>query len=710
MNWLTNEFGASCIALYSDWQYFVLLQERKQLHTSSRLLEFSKEIARAARGLALLPEDIYTRFILLMKKFDGVFAQLDMPCSDGMPSYCWLVEHLERWNNLMNPIGTEMVQVTEDKVCLRTLLQDIKHLKSSVDFSTAVCLLLWVLKQHRCIAFVTLQFEGISSKPVYPLYNALSFQLGYKYIRLISSLNFLDYQTSETFLIKLRNQNQLVHLELGGFRFSDRLGTHLCNLLMDNPCLKEFVLSSVIDDIESANRLFRAISVHTSLRTLKLRFLPLMDPAVCESLISLPLQSSTIKEFSLKINCRYIYLYEALAKNTSLSKLIVTTSVNTIYCLICLASSMAANTTLKSLKIIMGKGVPLGVEHCKLLADVIEKNAGLEELNLKHCSLPYLFARYMSTALGHNRTLKKLEVAGKNMSTDDLNLILKALQRNSTIRQICLGAVDNLTEEGFQRIWLSDSFDRLSVHYTDNAIAPLALAAERGLRLSEVHVTCSQPKAPVLNNVLVNSFETLTSLFLEVRGGLDMPAAKPLSNLFVIGSSLRSVVLGFNTTSEVSQLLMEGLAKNQSISIFELDGWCLDSRAVEALVQMLTKNKSINNLTVRQVSINDLNILNSQIHRGINLNHTLVTLNVLAGYPSKTFVNPSVLPAIRRNERLVNLVSDCIISNNFSGERLLELQRIHSSNALVLKLQEKAECSRDEAVQKVHRALHGLGG
>lgn len=644
-----------------------------------------------------------------MHNFDDGSVQLDMPCSDGISNRCWLIMYLERWNNLINPYGTELVQVTEDKVCIRTLPLDVTETVNVDDFTTAVCLLLWLVRQHRCIAFITLLVDVVSSNFAYPLYDALTFRQGYKCVKIQTSTEFLDARTSEAFLSKLRQQNHLIFLELCGVRISGGPGMHLWNILLDNPSLMEFSLTSVIENIESVKRLFRALSEHGSLTTLTLRLSLQVDPTECECLMFLPLRCPTLREFFLKVNCRLMHLYEALAMNISLSKLVVTTPTTTTNCLLSLALSMNVNTTLKSLQLIMDKGSsPLSFEHCKHLADIIQKNAGLEELDLRGCPLPGTFARRMSTALPQNRTLKRLEVAGKEITPGGLNSIIEALQRNKTIEQINLGVIDDIPADIFRRISRYGELGRLRIHYTDDVIPLLIGRVEQGLALSEADVTSNSSEMQVIGRLckaFLNTSTTLTRLFLTFPGTMDMPAAKSLSVLFALSPSLRSVVLSCKTYREGSKLLINGLAKSQTISNFELDGWCLDRRVVEAVVEMLVQNKSINTLTFRQSARHEVEVLNSCIHLGVNLNQTLLTLNIFVGQPGKRIINYSSLHTLRRNECLVNLVSDCIIHNEVRGQRALDLQHIHSSDALLLRLQEKASCSRDEALQKVQRAL-----
>lgn len=238
------------------------LQQQVPHIRSEQIFAFCKTVADAAGQVPLDAEKLYQEFIPLMLQFDDVAAQLQMTCLHGVAPYCWLIAHIERWNDFITTFGVELVQVSEDKVWLRTLQLDVKKPGNKDDFTVGVCLLEWIITQHHCIERITLQLDVVSSPLAYPLYNALTFHSNYVSVGIQTSVMQPDPRISDIFIAKIRFLCQLQFLQLCGIRVSGTTAVHLSTVLQDNLSLKEFVFTSVVDDVEMTPLLFRALSKH----------------------------------------------------------------------------------------------------------------------------------------------------------------------------------------------------------------------------------------------------------------------------------------------------------------------------------------------------------------------------------------------------------------------------------------------------------------
>lgn len=194
---------------------------------------------------------------------------------------------------------------------------------------------------------------------------------------------------------------------------------------------------------------------------------------------------------------------------------------------------------------------------------------------------------------------------------------------------------------------------------------------------------------------LCNHLDTLVIVvnerMCEERAGL-------LSQFLSWTKTLKSTTLSFPTTEPSTQMLLDGLSSNTSISALELGYWRFKQRHAEDFAQLLRKNETLNNLVLHDIKTK---LILQELSNYIEDNKFLVSLHVDDGgsFTQKPWMF-KILDVLRRNSSLLQCAVHFVMGNH--GKRFGEaFEQMFRSKALLKKVQELASETESGALERI---------
>ncbi|EEC01289.1 hypothetical protein IscW_ISCW000753, partial [Ixodes scapularis] len=182
----------------------------------------------------------------------------------------------------------------------------------------------------------------------------------------------------------------------------------------------------------------------------------------------------------------------------------------------------------------------------------------------------------------------------------------------------------------------------------------------------------------------------------EERAGL-------LSQFLSWTKTLKSTTLSFPTTEPSTQMLLDGLSSNTSISALELGYWRFKQRHAEDFAQLLRKNETLNNLVLHDIKTK---LILQELSNYIEDNKFLVSLHVDDGgsFTQKPWMF-KILDVLRRNSSLLQLCF--VVGNDFKrcGEAFEQLFRSRTLLERVQELDSESESVAKERILNSKRHL-----
>ncbi|XP_050024344.1 uncharacterized protein [Dermacentor andersoni] len=568
--------------------------------TEWTLLEFARHLHREV-PLHFATEEAVLELLRPAEKFSSLGVDISRPCTHRHRGRCWMHHYQNAWNEFLSTHGQELLE-SPTGLIVRTLRVPGRVNVDPECTLLSMCIVLWLLYQHRCITSATLSADVIVPHHVSTFYRLLRFHEGYV------SVHADDAEPAGAWnchlFDALHRTSHLQVFHVSALRLGELECDGLCALLGRNPHLSVLVFRRVTVDSTAAANFFKGLTVLKALEQLEFEATA-GEQSECDVIITKLLQT-TVRWLNLTIACNMTEFFEQLAHNHMLQELELGHPVSQMESFVSLATSLAVNRSLRCLKVAVNMNHSTGYEDfCDALSKLVRNNRRLEVLDLSGSTLHGgQAAKALSDSLRHNYTLDRLYLHHCDLTCTDVLLILDGLKENVSLRELCFGLVSDtpsVRASVFESIVRHGLVDRVTFVWRDDEISLLAEHLESSLSPRKLYFSAEDAWPEDVCNflkVLPEFHSTLDTLYIHAPGVITTDGARSLSSLFELSTALHKVAVIYETTQESSLTLLEGLASSNCIAFFAFGGWNLGGMVSVAFRTALMNNMSLLQLNV----------------------------------------------------------------------------------------------------------------
>lgn len=533
-------------------------------------------------------------FIVQQKLNENGIENVLAPCTSGTFFSCWLAKNLTAWNRILHAAGVQLREYLPGEMSLTSVQIEHEPLPCSDRLFDGSFLIYLLLKQHQCIKVVHLQQSALHYSCASALKLALLSSTGIKSLelRLTPSYEHHGIQIAEG----LRTMPSLESLHLEHIPLCSKSVSILADALSTAAALNTLVLKWNKLSTKSIAIVFKALKTTTSLTTLEVDGKALTRRKV-EPIVKFLLVNRTVREVSLG---GLVWAVEGIARS-----LMVNPVIEQLQFVNCnagdaraLAEVLKENSSVRRLKLdrcdVTAKGL-------KALAEMLRKNRTLEELVVLGHEGRGL--RELADALETNTTLKRLDVSTKRNDRKEMSYFVSCLRTNSTLEVVRLSNVPS-----FMGSWIegesvlgaladADAFERVRLNWDATGIVALSKIVQTSDTLTELCLADAETCHPMFVARLFKSLasnETVTRLVIGDNVGLRGEPASVLAKVFEQNATLKHVELFGSSEDRDTTTLMEGLAKNRSVSYLKTSLHWTEKDSVKALGRALSQNTTLN--------------------------------------------------------------------------------------------------------------------
>lgn len=544
-----------------------------------------------------------------VRSFEDVFRsesgkELTRPCSHGEDEPCWMLKHQYSWNNLLNNHGPELLECLGGRaLSLRTLhMMERINLDPSVTL-TSLCLVMWVIYEHRCIRSATLNAGIIAPHHVSIFYKLLRFHKDYVSAGIVAHHSEPTGAWRTQIFDSLKKTTLLETFHVSALRLNEPQSDNLRALIARNPGLRSLVIVNVTVDSIAAMNLFGGLTYLQNLEELDVYARVDEGEYVYGEAIA-TLLDTTVQRLRLNLDCDMTQFFTELENNCNLNELELGNPVSDAEPLLALADSLAKNRTLRCLKMSINVSRRRRFSaYGTALANIVANNRRIEVLDLSGSTFHGCDTlKGLSDALPRNYTLDELYLHDCDLTCSEVVMLLGSLADNASLREVCFGAVNDTPGERLAvlNIIAAKSLqNRVTFVWRDDEVLLLGDNLEAPLRKLYLHaVDAWQDDVGTFLHHLPKFESSLTTLYICAPDIITAEGARDLSSFFANATMLRKVALIYETTKESSFTLLEGIGKSSSIAILVIGRWFLDGDVASALRDALKVNRSLLRLDV----------------------------------------------------------------------------------------------------------------
>ncbi|XP_065311600.1 uncharacterized protein [Dermacentor albipictus] len=535
--------------------------------------------------------------------FSSLGVDMSRPCTYPHDGRCWMHCYQNAWNEFLNNHGQELLG-SPAGLTLRTLRVPGRVSVDPESTLLSLCIVLWLLYQHRCITSATLSAGVIVPRHISIFYRLLLFHEGYV------SVHADDSEPAGAWnchvLDALHRTRHLQVFHVSALHLGERECDGLCALLGRNPHLSVLVLRRVTVDSTATANFFSGLKVLKALERLEFEAAA-GEQSECEEIVTILLQT-TVRWLNLTVACNMTEFFKQLARNEMLQELELGHPVSEVESFRSLASSLAVNQSLRCLKVAVNMNHNAAYEDfCDALSKLVRNNRRLEVLDLSGSTLhDSQAAKALSDALCRNCTLDRLYLHECDLTCTDVLLILDGLKENGSLRELCFGLVSDtpsVRASVYDSIVRQGLVNRVTFVWRDDEVPLLAERLECCLSLRKLYFSAEDAWPEDVGNflkILPEFHSTLDTLHIHAPGVITTDGARCLSSLFELSTALHKVAVIYETTQESSLALLEGLASSNSITFFAFGRWYLGGMVSVAFRTALMNNMSLLQLDVHK--------------------------------------------------------------------------------------------------------------
>ncbi|CAN7945396.1 unnamed protein product [Ixodes pacificus] len=575
----------------------LLLFPRVALSTAQALRSYAISLARNCPGLSpvgkIHQDLLYSRSPLSLRKI-----RYNLTCTGIGSTPCQITNDLTTWNEFLWLIHAELKELSPGKLGVVHVLGCRSKAVTDLQRQHACILLHWLLNEHHCVETLELDSSVIPMNHHLFCY-ALRVSSGLKRLKL--SRYDLSASVSEDIMAAVATMVALEDLEFAWVSVSVGALRRLGIFLEQSQSLKRLVLHLPRTTTRGvAANLAGGLAASRSLVSLTMNDGCLRDQNGDVVFAQYLAQNATLKELVIEVQ-----IYDGTG-----SIAVLLSSLKTNQCLETLklfsghwdpsdgdilTDAMTVNDTLRSLRV--GDD---SMSDTTFLAELIERNVGLVELEIVTCSTWHLEA--IGQAIRKNTRLRRLTLRCNATSVDDARPLLEVIADSKTLELVFLKNIHE-SRIGEFRMVLKEMGIEDKVRYRSYISEPLiyvsTINAGQRMRRDYYGPQDSLDLGIVRDGLCqLACLPDIVQLTLKLDQYLDVECATLLANFMSSNWALKDVHLSFFTKDATTLILVQGLKANRSINNLIIEDWNFSEGNTGAFGAFLKKSKTLNHLTV----------------------------------------------------------------------------------------------------------------
>lgn len=617
---------------------------------------------------------------------DGAEEEYDRPCTwEPGVNRCWLVDDLDLWNPLLSTAFVELIEVRWGELSLRGYAaKDLAP--TPLERVLRVSLLIHLLlKIHRCVQRVEVDmvltkleeavfwdavhncagvrdhFEFHSQRmhffrPVFPgdavrWARSIATLKGLRSLTLVNmrlnkeAAEILGRYLAETTDLDTLNLSDIE--EVGG----DGILT-LLNYLASNLSVKSMELTREMLEDQAGEALGNVVRRHVALNKLEINGSTIANPtAVLKAAVESPsLKTLVVNECRLSWQ-DIVFMGSALTRGPPSRASVLGGA----------SASKPPTSVLENLFFTRCRKEQNEEERDDILEFAFSRliSGGLRQLSLNDCRLTPAFGGFASRILPHDSRLQHLYIQNNDLDLSGIRVLLKSLGVNTTLDVLGIDMRHHLDQFAVYSVITEHNLSSRLIFSWENPIGPEFV---RGHNLCAMSSACLyfDGRVPVDIQVVLDELRKCTrtkhaEIYCTVRSLSPVPTllASALKNM----RHLRTLKLCFPALENYVVHVFVGLRENRSIQKLTLSNISFGSDAIEALAQLVQRNRTITVLSVQlQYSGIDnwlqLKAIRSRLKEVIMANRFITNLTVGMADVSRAS-DYQIKEALRRNMMLV---------------------------------------------------------
>ncbi|KAM7295590.1 uncharacterized protein ISCGN_025087 [Ixodes scapularis] len=708
----------------------------------------------SARISRLFPRDKTARqiFASLRSTKSALSARnvdYDQPCTGSDVQCCHILDDLSFWNELLWLCHLEMREEAPGELGTDCLVGFTPIIASEAMCCHAHIILHWLLTEHHCIK--TLKVKGVVAHRNPRLFlDALRLNNG------LRRLELHECDLEDECKTRIQDASQYLVVAIGTLTGLEELVLHdvflsqdalaLLGTAFENmPCLRFFSASLGYMSAPKTDVLIRSLKRSKTIKALHCNDWCLhhgKDTTFAEYLAEHVVLQELVINITKGFRSRteeVKSVLEVLATNRVLRKLHLVGHLFEPSQGPLLSKVMATNNTLQSFRTYGNK--------CTFeddsLAEIVGNNTGLLELEMENIAV--VGVEKLAEAIRTNTTMKKLSLCCSELSLEDITKLCEALAKNSWLQTVTGEEVnESLVADVYKVLRETGTDQRMKFRSVIKSPFALQEALEHCHELTEVdYHPAPRSVTGTLNSVFgcyfideldsedevcihryppvpktggspapeFSAFSCLTScsqlMKLEITLAEEMSTscAELLAQFLSSTKKLRHADLNFPTTISATQILLDAMSRNNSVSTLILSNWHFLSYHAEDFAETLGRNETLNYLELHLVKAG---LILNELSATVEGNKFLVSIKV----DDDCHVDDEVwmfkvMDVLRRNFSLLQRAVHFVMGrcDKRCGEAFEEVFRSRALSEKVQQLSGGSESDTEERIRKARRHL-----
>ncbi|XP_064486418.1 uncharacterized protein LOC135398836 [Ornithodoros turicata] len=651
------------------------------------------------------------RLIGLQVVFQNEHCDIAAPCTGSKEESCWIFSDLTPWNRVLFAIRIQLVASTPSQL---TLCSMAGRYSESFDESIVLeaCVLVhWLLKWHHCISEVHLNSYYYATSQFACLFHD-SLYLSTAVRRLVISCVSDRVYGGDLLAAALGAMDTLEQLELREVSLDSKALNEIGHKIGARNTITRLTFFGNAERPQSSAALLDGLKFCTALKFLKLCVMYIgSDSARCiEAIFERNKALEKVAFWNVSFTCNAFQVVAA-----SLRTLVQLKRLEFVSCVLqptgipLLAEAIEHGRQIRSLRLEACRLGDSDAHNALILPPLASAamNSSLQELCFSNISVSDEGARVLARYLSSSCSLQKLFLKANALTVRGVIELLEGINCSTSDATYHLGHVaTNDNEADLIRRALQKTGAGNRVQLTYSAVGYLHLS--RALKTNSTKVT----KLLLEDNLYLTSrhleelFEAvghnvhITQLIVK-SGQLNLGVANTLSHALSVNKALKSLELGVEVHPLCQIILFKSLAKNTSLSKLVIKRCRFDESSVEAFVEMLKRNETLNHFSKFSGTFRLVEKLSFQVSQ----NYTLLKLNFDLEC-IKTKATFAVEDTLRRNQTVLNLAVKFALRLSRGRTSALSFEKLLVSSAFVEHLAKVGGFSKCQAENCIRSALH----
>nr|XP_050035837.1 uncharacterized protein LOC126532212 [Dermacentor andersoni] len=555
-------------------------------------------------------------------------ADFMVPCGKANGKGCEVLTHLSGWNDILAAIQVQMKErVATGELELSFPIKSFDHQETKKRIQRAVVLLHWLFVKHACVTKIELDCLGqFNDVEWFALFcDGISECRRLKTLKMNADIGkAVCYQQMLTACGCLRHIEELSFERICADNQAENVVT-LEAVIMRNTKLRRFEVGEFAAMPQGLSPILRALALSPNISRLSLD-VTLVKAEDASLFLQMLNGNNVLKSLRLEGSASQKYL-----------------TVNSI------ASALANARALVELELV---GFRMHTHDAWVLAMSLVRSQTVQHLDLLYCMPVFSFPTSESCAktngsrrrissriepyvhiLQKLHSLRTLSLDLLRFAQEDQRAFFEGLAAQHFLPHVFVTPPYRRYPSELARIAQeagTASRVRTSVVMTDEANF---VDIPRGSPVHEVILeACAGTQIdekPALIRCCADlrTLDHVTKLTLAVTGSIHLSSAEPLAIYLKTTKSLKAVTLSFRACKGSTMLLLDGIARNTSITSLGVEKWCLSRRTAVLLADVVSSSKTIHTLTYNRDSAVPAKAFFSRLCKSIDSNFTIVSVD-----------------------------------------------------------------------------------